>query len=154
VVDLRISFWGSRNEKAPTQSERAEKIATILKNAWSVNQRSFTFLVGERKVCEVAMLILLGLSTNNTASAAPYQWKRLKKLVMNFDHTSKEDFNYKEKLSTNGNAKAGSYDGGSAKSVLQKEDSKHGRYRRKYSHAESYIRYIAKIMSDTSPFAG
>jgi hypothetical protein len=143
VISLRTSFWGTYDQKAPSQSERAYKIATILKNAWSPNTKTFSFVVGSdnsvrRVVCESAYLLLLGLATSSNAAAAPTQWKRLRASLVNLTNGGTDDSN---------NSKGQDY-------KFSKELQQGKRCKTKHNHAESYIKYIASIMGDSSPYAG
>lgn len=62
--------------KAPTTSERSERLRELLKNARKGND--FAFFINKTEVCEGGFLLALGLS----ASSPPRMWRTLKAAII------------------------------------------------------------------------
>lgn len=79
-------FWGRFDDCAPSSKTRQLLILNILRSAYRVDSQEFHFYAGNKsydntRVCEAGFLILLGISNNPNASAAPRQWTHLKAYV-------------------------------------------------------------------------
>ena len=79
IADMRTmvnDFWGQFEDGAPSSKTRHILILNILRSAYRPDSEEFHFYAGNkvkdnRRVCEAGYLILLGLSNNPNASAAP-----------------------------------------------------------------------------------
>jgi hypothetical protein len=89
IADMRNmvkDFWGHTEDPAPSSKTRQLLILNILRSAYRPDSQEFHFYAGNktsnnRRVCEAGYLILLGISNNPNASAAPRQWVHIKKYV-------------------------------------------------------------------------
>ena len=89
IADMRNmvnDFWGNFEDPAPSSKTRQLLILSILRSAYRPDSQEFHFYAGNktsnnRRVCEAGYLILLGISNNPNASAAPRQWVHIKKYV-------------------------------------------------------------------------
>jgi hypothetical protein len=77
ICSLRNSFWGTSALKAPSAMEHGQRIEEELRMSFNARDKTFSFQVKGRDVCERGYLILLGLITRE--SLAPRQWIRVKK---------------------------------------------------------------------------
>ena len=102
--DLRRAFWGRPEEKAPSTSERRQKIEEIFENAICRNLIPaapaagqpmklgdvFTFIVPDaytnsltpRRVCEAGYIQLIGLAQDWKVSTWPRAWHDIKKEIV------------------------------------------------------------------------
>ena len=127
-------FWGNSEDPAPSSKTRHLLILNILKSAFRPDSEEFHFYAtnyekNNRKVCEAGFLILLGLSNNPNASAAPRQWTNLKKYVKS------------------GKIAAGVPYSTKSEGLLMKVESKST----KFKSATTFIEYFAKEFGDTIP---
>jgi hypothetical protein len=128
-------FWGNHDDCAPSSKTRQLLILNILRSAYRPDEDDFHFYAGNkmknnRRVCEAAYLILLGLSNNPNASAAPRQWINLRKYVKS------------------GAEAAGiSYASKKPKGQLMKSESK----KQKTNSAKAFILMFGRDFGDTIP---
>jgi len=138
IEDMRTmvnDFWGVSDECAPSSKTRQLLILNILRSAYRPDEEDFHFFAGNkaknnRRVCEAGYLILLGLSNNPNASAAPRQWTNLKKYVKSGAQAA--GIPYASKLS---------------KGKLEKSEPK----RNKMNSATSFILMFGRDFGDTIP---
>ena len=100
-MELIYSFWGHQKDPAPTSSERKKSILSIfesLKGKQIDDTGNFSFKIGDRDICEAALLNLLGYSASKNASDAPYQWKTFRYALLGKELTSanKDEFKVKQ----------------------------------------------------------
>ncbi len=78
IFDARISYLGSSDEAAISDSERAKLIYNYLKNSRKdAKSGNLIFQVGDKEVCTPAFLRILGVMSEVEESKAPGQWLRL-----------------------------------------------------------------------------
>ena len=138
MKSMVIDFWDDYDCTAPSAETRRLKILKILRSCYRPNEGEFHFFAGckdldNRRVCEVAYLILLGISNSPWASKDPGQWKRVKKYVKEGKDLS--DIKYT--------------------SIVHEEDAllKVENKSNKFQSACTLIQYFAKEFGDTIPGA-
>ena len=137
IADMRQmvnDFWGHYEERAPSSKTRHLLILNILRFAHRADVGELHFYAGNktsnnRRVCEAGFLILLGLSNNPNASAAPRQWVNLKKHVLSGADAAGIKYSTKKE------------------STLLKAEAKCT----KFKSATTFIEYFAKEFGDTIP---
>lgn len=138
IADMRQmvnDFWGQYDDCAPSSKTRQLLVLNILRSAYRPDEEDFHFFAGNkmknnRRVCEAGYLILLGLSNNPNASAAPRQWTNLKKYVKSGGQEA--GIPYASKIS---------------KGQLQKSEPK----KNKLNSALSFILMFGRDFGDTIP---
>lgn len=137
IADMRQmvkDFWGDFEDSAPSSKTRRLLILDILRSAFRPDSGEFHFYAGNkmknnRRVCEAGYLILLGLSNNPNASAAPNQWSNAKKYIIS------------------GKDKAGIPYSTTKEELLLKAVTKSSKFR----SAATFIEFFAKEFGDTIP---
>ncbi|KAJ1401667.1 hypothetical protein B484DRAFT_437765, partial [Ochromonadaceae sp. CCMP2298] len=130
ICSLRNSFWGTSALKAPSAMERGQRIEEELRRSFNARDKTFSFQVKGRDVCERGYLILLGLITRE--SRAPRQWIRVKKEL--------------EEEEEGGRPVVGGGKGkGKGKGMKRGPDKRSF----KRNHCDSYIEYVARLYADT-----
>ena len=127
-------FWGRFDDCAPSSKTRQLLILNILRSAYRVDSQEFHFYAGNKsydntRVCEAGFLILLGISNNPNASAAPRQWTHLKAYVKS------------------GKEAAGIPYSSQKEDKLLKAEAKCS----KFKSATTFIEFFAKEFGDTIP---
>jgi acetone carboxylase gamma subunit len=144
VLLLRLSIWGSAIDAPINSSERRNNYMSILKNAFSFNEKSLKFKIGEHFVCESAFLLLSGINSTKNISDAPNQWKRIRDWVIRGESSDYASVFSKQSIRN--------------KNVNCDHDYAlndcNGRYARKYAHARTYILYASDVFCDASPYEG
>jgi hypothetical protein len=81
AYDLLLSFWGENFFENPKVKERRKKIDEWFTRAFINEKNEFQFTLPNtgRRVCERAMLALLGLSLEQHLSRAPSSWIKARK---------------------------------------------------------------------------
>ena len=77
IFDARISYFGSADEDALSDRDRAKLIYNYIKEARKDINGNLLFKVGNKEVCTPAFLRVLGVMSEVEESKAPGQWLRL-----------------------------------------------------------------------------
>jgi hypothetical protein len=137
IADMRqmvSEFWGEFDDGAPSSKTRRLLILEIIRTAFRPDSGEFYFYAGNKmknntRVCEAGYLILLGLSNNPNASAAPGQWITAKDYIVT------------------GKDKAGVAYSTKSDDILQKAETRSS----KLKSATTFIEFFAKEFGDTIP---
>ena len=81
IGNLQTDFWNDANVDAPVQRDRKLKIKNILYKFYDYSSKTYTFMIGERKVCETAFLLAIGLTFIENNLRHPKQWIAVKKQI-------------------------------------------------------------------------
>lgn len=131
IYSLRTDFWGEAFKPAPKATDRKKKLAFLLQRSHDQHNNVFNFRIGNRCICERAMLILLGLVTNNRPPRI-YQELKAKFVDGSF---------YKEAIY--GKAEVDSKD----KELKRAQ----GKSVNKSYHARCFIEWMTSVFADTCP---
>ena len=78
VINERVTFFGEPNKPAPTDRERAERLAkTLFERGVELKPGSLSIRIGEEFVCPAGYLRILGLLKSPDMVKAPGQCRRL-----------------------------------------------------------------------------
>jgi hypothetical protein len=77
IFDARISYFGSANDDALNDRERAKLIYNYIQTARKDVDGNLIFRIGNKEVCTPAFLRILGVMSEVEESKAPGQWLRL-----------------------------------------------------------------------------
>ena len=136
MESMLFDFWDDVECPAPFAATRRLKIIQILRSAYRSHEREFHFYAGckdhnNRRICEAAYLVLLGISNSPNASKAPGQWLRAKKFVAEGKDISGIRYRWNE----------------SEEEELLKAEHK----QTKSDSAKDFILYFSKEFGDTIP---
>jgi len=137
MESMLFDFWENADCPAPSAATRRLKIIQILRSAYRSHEKEFHFFAGckdfnNRRVCEAAYLILLGLSNSPNASKAPGQWLRAKKFVQQGKDISGIKYRWNEDAQE--------------EEMLKAENKK-----TKSESARDFILYFSREFGDTIP---
>lgn len=129
IFALRIAFWGEENALPPSSGKRKEQIVDILRDAYCVNEKRFSFAIpdssapnGSRPMCQLSFLHAIGLTTKPTLAQAPSQWRRCRDSVLT--------------------------------GIVQPAAKYRVTNKPKYRHAIAYIRFVSDKIAETTPHGG
>ena len=136
MESMLFDFWDDADCPAPSAATRRLKIIQILRSAYRSHEKEFHFYAGckdfnNRRVCEAAYLILLGISNSSNASKAPGQWLRAKKFVQQGKDISGVKYRWNE----------------DAEEEMLKAENK----KTKSESARDFILYFSREFGDTIP---
>jgi len=137
MESMLFDFWDDADCPAPSAATRRLKIIQILRSAYRSHEKEFHFYSGckdfnNRRVCEAAYLILLGISNSSNASKAPGQWLRAtKKFVQQGKDISGVKYRWNE----------------DAEEEMLKAENK----KTKSESARDFILYFSREFGDTIP---
>lgn len=94
VCGVRMDYWDRDVLYVPSSSQRRKQLIEFMKSCYVAARGEFFFMVGDQRVCELAMIWCLGISFRSKLNDAPGMWHKVKHIV-------KEGLNYNKDFRKN-----------------------------------------------------